>query len=99
MSLPNLANLSADQLTNLAQQASALAADLSANQPSYQLALAAGVQDRSYNTTRFGFIASYSGTAIITMSDGRRWQAVGHGPCGSASYVSKDGFIEFIPLD
>ena len=95
----NLSGMSADALTKLAERASALAADLRKQQPSYELALEAGVEDRSYNTVREGLVNSYRGEAVVTMADGQRWRCVGRGPRGDASHISSDGFIEFIPLD
>ena len=94
----NLSGMSADALTKLAERASALAADLRKQQPSYELALEAGVEDRSYNTVREGLVNSYRGEAVVTMADGQRWRCVGHGPRGDASHISRDGYIEFIPL-
>lgn len=94
----NLSGLSVDSLTELAKRAIALAADLHLSEPSYDLALEAGVRDKSYNTVRCGWVSSYSGEAVIEMANGKKWKAVGHGPRGDASWVSKDGYIEFIPL-
>lgn len=95
----NLSGLSADALTDLAKRAIALAADLHLSEPSYDLALEAGVRDKSYDTVRNGLVSSYSGEAIVTMADGRKWRCVGHGPRGDASHISRQGYIEFIPLD
>ena len=95
----NLSGLSAVALQALAERAQALAADLRKQQPSYELALEAGVEDRSYNTVREGLVNSYRGEAVVTMADGQRWRCVGHGPRGDASHISRDGYIEFIPLD
>ena len=94
----NLNGLSADALDNLAKKAADLARDLRAKQPSIDLALEAGVRNRSYPTVANGWIADYSGEAVITMADGSRWQAIGHGPSGNAAWVSRQGWIEFIPL-
>lgn len=94
----NLSGLSADALTKLAERAQTLAADLRKEQPSYELAIEAGVKDKGYNTVRCGWVSSYSGEAVIEMANGKKWKAVGHGPRGDASWVSKDGYIEFIPL-
>lgn len=94
----NLSGMSANALTKLAERASALAKDLRKEQPSYELALEAGVKDKSYLTVREGLVNSYSGEAFVTMADGRRWWCVGHGPRGDASHISRQGYIEFIPL-
>ena len=95
----NLSGLSAVALQALAERASALAEDLRKQQPSYELALEAGVEDRSYRTVQYGLVNSYRGEAIVTMADGSRWRCVGHGPLGDASHISRYGFIEFVPLD
>ena len=71
----NLSGMSANALTKLAERASALAKDLRKEQPSYELALEAGVKDKSYLTVREGLVNSYSGEAVVTMADGRRWVA------------------------
>ena len=94
----DLTKMSADALETLARRASALAEDMKAKQPSYALAIEAGVRDRSYNTVANGYVNSYSGEAIVRMDDGKRWRCVGHRPKGSAFCVTKRGFIEFIPL-
>ena len=93
----NFSEMSADALDALAQRASTLATDLRTKQPTYELALANGVQDMSYRTVRFGRIASYWGTANITMDDGSRWVAIGHRPTGGPGWVSREGWIEFVP--
>lgn len=46
----NLSGMSADALAKLAERAQTLAADLRKEQPSYELALENGVEDRSYPT-------------------------------------------------
>ena len=97
VTVDSLRGLSANALDCLARRAASLAADLRQQQPSYELALLGGVCDASYSTVRHGLVPSYSGTAVIEMADGTKWLAVGHGPEGTASYVSKDGYIEFIP--
>lgn len=95
----NLSGMSADALQALAERAQTLAADLRKEQPSYELALEAGVQDRGYDTVACGHVSSFRGEAIVTLEDGSRWRCVGHGPKGGASYVSKQGYIEFIPME
>lgn len=94
----HLTGMSANKLERISQKAADLAADLRKTEPSYRLALAAGVCDVSYRTVRWGVVASYSGEVIITMEDGSTWRAVGHGSTGTAEYVDKQGYIEFIPL-
>jgi len=99
MSEFNFKGMSADQLERLAQKATELAKDLRKKEPTYALAEAAGVKDTGYETVRFGWISSFSGEAEVTMADGSRWRCVGHRPKGSAEWVSRGGFIEFIPID
>ena len=95
----NLSGLSAVALQALAERASELAADLRKTQPSYALALEAGVEDAGYNTVANGYVSRYEGEAIVTMGNGTRWKCVGHLPKGIPSHISKQGYIEFIPLD
>lgn len=64
----------------------------------YGLAIEHGVRDKAYNTVRYGTIPDYSGEAEIEVN-GRKYKAVGRGPRGTAEYVSKNGFIEFIPQE
>ena len=94
----NLSGLSAVALQALAERASALAKDLRKEQPSYELALEAGVKDTGYPTVANGYVNRFSGEAVVTMADGRKWRCVGHGPRGDAIHISRDGYIEFIPL-
>jgi hypothetical protein len=63
-----------------------------------ELALSAGVSDNSYRTVRYGTVTSYRGTAEIVVGK-RRYQVVGHGPSGTPEFVSRQGYLEFIPLD
>ncbi len=95
----NLSGMSALALEDLAAKAKSLASDLRKEEPTYALALEAGVVANGYNTVRWGFVPSYHGTAIITMANGKKWKAIGHGPSGSAEYVSRDGHIEFVPVE
>ena len=95
----NLSGMSADALQTLAKRASELAADLRKEQPSYELALEAGVEDRSYPTVANGYVNSFSSEAVVTMADGRKWRCVGHGPKGSPIHISRQGYIEFIPIE
>ena len=95
----DLSNMSADALEALAKKATSLAKDLRRAEPSYSLAIEAGIKDKSYSTYRCGRVSSFSGEAVVTMADGRKWKCIGHGPRGAADYVSRDGFIEFIQMD
>lgn len=94
----SLAGMSADALEALSRRAAALAADLRKEEPSYALALEAGVRDVGYDTVRHGWVPSFSGEAVVTMADGRRWRCVGHGPRGTAEAVYRNGYIEMVPL-
>lgn len=96
--METLSGLSAQDLTRLATMATELAVDLKAAQPTIALALAAGVRDCGYNTQSNGYIPMYRGQGEIKMADGSRWLAIGHDPEGNASWVSKDGWVEFVPL-
>ena len=95
----SLAGMSADALIRLSEQAAALAVDLRKVEPSEKLGVLAGVRDCGYQTVRNGWVNDFRGEGIVTMADGRRWKAVGVGPRGTASTISRDGGIEFIPLD
>ena len=94
----DLSKKSAEQLNTLAKRATSLAQDLQKREPSYELAIENGIRDKSYSTVRYGRVPSYAGEVEITMSDGSRWRAIGHGPTGNAHVVTRDGYIEFIPL-
>lgn len=91
--------LSSTQCQELAQQLSQRAKDLRQKQPTYELAFSAGIEDVGYDTVRWGWVASYRGRAEITLDDGSRWLAIGHGPKGNAEYIARDGFIEFRPIE
>ncbi len=93
----NLNGLSASALRTLARRAERLAKDLEAEQPSYALAIEAGISDDGYSTVRWGFVPSYSGATTVTMADGTAWRCVGRPPRGNAECVTKNGFIEMIP--
>jgi hypothetical protein len=93
-----LKNKSSKELEALAKLAAALATALKTEQPSYSLAIAAGIKDKSYDTASNGSIGSYSGEAIITMENGKTWKCVGHSSSGNA-YYANNGYIEFIPID
>ena len=62
-----------------------------------KLALEAGIQDRSYQTPRQGWVASYLGEALIHYK-GQTYKAIGHDTEGCPMTVTKEGFIEFIPI-
>ena len=84
----NLSSLSADQLDRLAIEARTMAGDLRQRQPSYKLAIRAGVRDRSYQTVANGYVRSYAGEAVVTLEDGSQWRCVGHPPAGDAYSIS-----------
>lgn len=93
-----LAGKSPSELREIAEKAIKMANDLEQEAPSNLLAIEAGISDNSYKTVRWGWIPSYSGTAIVTMANGTKWKCIGHKPRGCASYVSKNGYIEKIKL-
>lgn len=95
----NLSGMSAHSLMKLAKRAMLLADDLRKEQPTYDLAIEAGVKDKSYRTVRYGIVLSFGGEAIVEMENGKKWKCIGRGPKGDASHLSHDGFIEFIPMD
>lgn len=62
------------------------------------LALAGGVEDRSYIAPRDGFVPSYAGGGVIEYG-GKRWLALGRRPHGGNAWaVAQVGFIRFIAL-
>jgi len=91
--------MSTEMLEQIAENAAKLAKQLRAEEPSYDLALANGVHDESYNTVRFGKVSSYSGKAEIVMENGTRWVAEGHKPTGGADWIGREGFIEFTKIE
>lgn len=94
----NLSNMSADELEALSKKSAALAADLRKAEPSYALALRAGIRDLGYSTVANGYVSKFAGEAVIELDNGTKWKAIGHGPKGDAYSISRHGFIEFIPL-
>ena len=96
-----LAGMTAAELDELAGRATKLAADLKGGQPTYDLALAGGIQDIGWIHPRYGRVASYRGECEIMMEDGSLWRAVSHRPQGgpTSSWISREGYIEFIELD
>ena len=94
----DLSGMSADQIDVIVRRATSLSKDLRSKEPTYELALLNGIDNRSYRTVRWGLVPSYSGTAIIQMDNGMTWKAIGHKPRGTAEYIEKDGYIEFILL-
>lgn len=89
---------SSTELEEISKMAAQLSEDLKKVEPSYSLAILAGVEDASYNTTANGRISSYHGEAIVEMANGRKWRCIGHKSSGDA-YYAYDGFIEFIPIE
>ena len=92
--------MSVEGLRALAKLANRTADDLSKEIPSYELALAAGIEDRSYQSVRNGWIPSYGGQAEVTLANGKKFRCVGHRNHGGDAYTAHpNGFIEFIPLN
>jgi hypothetical protein len=95
----DLSKLSAKDLDELSIKAKRLAAHLRAEEPSYDLAIEAGIRNTGYSTVRWGWVSSYSGRVEITMDNGKRWRALGYGPRGNAETVSAQGGIKFEPIE
>jgi hypothetical protein len=95
----NLNGMSRIALLELAAKATALANDLRKEEPSYQLALAAGVEDRSYNTVRHGLVSCYTGEGFVRMDNGALWKCIGHGTKGRNGELHSEGYIEFFKIE
>jgi len=93
----NLSRISSVELRKLAKKAISLANEQEQSNPSYKIALEAGIVDISYINNTNKTIASYTGEVEITMENGSKWKAIGHKPEGN-SFIENEGFIEFIPL-
>lgn len=91
--------MSASQLEREARKMLKMAKDLRSKQPTVAIALAHGVKDRSYNTVRWGRVASYDGRVAVALEDGSVWSCVGHGPDGDAECIYRHGYVEFIKHD
>jgi hypothetical protein len=92
--------LTLKQLEEIIIEAKCLAHDLKeGGEPSYFLAKANGIVDKSYQTLAFGLVSSYSGEAVITMANGQKWCAIGHGSTGSATTLTSRGWIEFKKIE
>lgn len=65
--------------------------------PSKSEAVAAGIVNKSYRTQRYGLVDNFSGRAIMTMPDGRRFQANGIKSSGDA-WTAYQGGILFDPI-
>lgn len=72
--------------------------NLSPNEEMIQLALEAGIKDRSYSTPRQGWVESYLGEAIIEYK-GQKYKVIGHDTEGCPMTVTREGYIEFIPVN
>lgn len=94
----DLYSFSVPELRMLARKCERAATELESGQPSHEMALAKGIHDCGYNTVRYGWVSSFKGNVDLTMPDGSVWRAIGHGPTGTAEYVSRSGWIEFIRL-
>lgn len=92
-------NVSANHLSELGKALLKLSEKMLEEQPSKQEALAAGIEDRGYNTVRHGYVSSYRGIAIIQKEDGRKFRCIGHEPEGDAEVIMRNGFIEFVEID
>lgn len=96
----NLNGMSVNELLCLSIRAGQLAMDLRQDYPSYALALEAGIKDKSYRDEIYGLVKSYSGRAVITMENGKKYKAIGRGPVKvEGSDGGLDGYIEFILME
>lgn len=94
-----MTSMSVEQLRALAKLATRTAEDLAKDLPTYELALAAGIRDKSYQAVRDGWIPSYSGEVEVTLASGKKFRCVGHRNHGGDAYTAyPNGFIEFLPL-
>ena len=93
----NLEQFCAKELEKLAKRASARAAMLRKMEPSDELCIQNGIEDRSYNTTANGEYFSYSGECTITMPDESVWHCTGVSSSGDA-YYGIDGYIRKVRI-
>jgi len=96
----NLAAMSVNELRKLAEEALSVAAELENEKPSDRLAIMNGVENRTYNTVRNGWVAKFSGKSYVRQADGNVWLCTGYGPEGNAyseiasgSYTKDDSLI------
>jgi hypothetical protein len=86
----SLKDMSAQELRLLAKKAIELADDMDGESPTKRMALEQGIED----ITIVGFPPAYRGSAIVTMSNGDRWEATGHPITYNEGYAHH-GQIEF----
>jgi hypothetical protein len=90
-----LNHLSIIELKHLARKAKSRYDYLNERRPSYDQAIAAGVEDLSYvaghNSGSQHSIPSYNGTATVTLRDGSVWECTGYEYQGLHEY----GHIDF----
>ena len=89
-----LMNLSSAELFRLAGKIERLAKQIKSDQPTIEMALSAGIVDRSYDTVRNGWVRSYDGEAVIE-TENAKWHCKGTQPRGNASSIWQQGDIEF----
>jgi hypothetical protein len=89
----SLKDMSAQELRLLAKKAIELADDMDGESPTKRMALEQGIED----ITIVGFPPAYRGSAIVTMSNGDRWEVTGH-PITYDEGYAHHGHIDFREL-
>ena len=89
-----LMNLSSAELLRLAGKIERLAKQIKSDQPTIEMAVSAGVIDRSSPTVRHGTVSSYEGEAIVETSN-HTWYCKGTKPKGNASSIWRQGEVLF----
>lgn len=69
-------------------------ADSYGDEPTERMAIAAGVETHHYRAGYGHTVASFSGTAVVTMADGRKYKAVGRSATGTP-HEAFNGYVEF----
>lgn len=90
----DLRSLSSAELFRLSKKVEDLAKKIKKDQPTIEMALSAGIVDRSYKTVRHGWVSSYEGEAVIE-TENAKWHCKGTKPRGNASSIWEQGDIEF----
>lgn len=70
-------------------------AALEAGRQEIVLALLAGVEDKGYNTVRWGYVDNYAGSGVVVYPDGRRFRVTGFHPRGNPQVVTRRGYIRW----
>ncbi|MDP6586874.1 MAG: hypothetical protein QF535_19615, partial [Anaerolineales bacterium] len=91
---PWLMSLSSAELFRMAGKIERLAKQIQSDQPTIEMAVSAGVIDRSYHTVRHGTVSSYEGEAVIE-TENHTWYCKGTKPRGNASSIWQRGEVLF----